>query len=740
MVEPLELLARDDKWYLGCGDGAIFAPPFPLWLDVPGFWDGATIYQVDVAPLFTVSALDEEGHELALKLQSRRWTPAELTLEYRLSNGVTATEVRTVHPGGVFVSEWRLRALRPARLSLVAWTAQPNADAPTLGSTWKGGLSIMRTVAGAGGRSWPIDAELSCAGTPDSWGAYVGSGDVPQPRWALTQFPERWRGDGLPRELRTPRHAAGGVLVAAVHRACTVGGNGASATFAMRLKPSEPSMAPSAPAREAAQPKQGTLGGLSRRRWQELLGRAPVFRCSDPYLETCYWYRWYGVWLSSIEGGAGAYRLPALCEGPGARHAPRAAAVASNVRELRWLSDPSLARGALRVFLDAQAKDGMLPAYVPLDPAAASGSEPAPWGDALLALDGAAPSEEFLRAVYPALKRHAEWLLRERDRSETGLFDATVDPAATEPSARFAGRSVGRPLKAVDATVWAYTLLRALERTAPRAGAPADVARWRDLALRTLTAVRAKMWDAGEGLFRDVDPESGQQTTVRGAAGFYVYGTDIANAEHLQGLERNLLDPDRFWSAFPVPSVSIDDLSFTPYADRGGDGDPVPRGGRTIPFVTSHVIDAVARASLAYAPHLRRNAAQLLHRYVRLLFHDGDLGRPNCHAHYNPFTGHSAADGHDDHLLAPVNDLIVQYVLGVRPHAAGITIDPFPFGLDHAELTGLRVRGISLDVTVSGERVIVVADGVRREEKLGARMEIGDGAGRDRKEEAPSAS
>ena len=61
MVEPLELLARDDKWYLGCGDGAIFAPPFPLWLDVPGFWDGATIYQVDVAPLFTVSALDGKG-------------------------------------------------------------------------------------------------------------------------------------------------------------------------------------------------------------------------------------------------------------------------------------------------------------------------------------------------------------------------------------------------------------------------------------------------------------------------------------------------------------------------------------------------------------------------------------------------------------------------------------------------------------------------------------------------------
>jgi hypothetical protein len=142
------------------------------------------------------------------------------------------------------------------------------------------------------------------------------------------------------------------------------------------------------------------------------------------------------------------------------------------------------------------------------------------------------------------------------------------------------------------------------------------------------------------------------------------------------------------------------------------------------------VIDGVVRASIAYAPHLRRNAAQLLHRYVRLLFHDGDLGRPNCHAHYNPFTGHAAGDGHDDQLLAPVADLIVQYVLGVRPHAAGVTIDPLPFGLDHAELTGIRVRGVTMDVTVSGDRVIVVADGVRREEKLGTRMEIADVAKR----------
>ena len=172
MVEPLELLARDDKWALGCGDGAIFAPAAPLWLDVPGFWDGGTIYQTEIAPLFTVAVLDEEGRELALKMQSRRWTPAELTIEYRLSNGVTATEVRTVHPGGVFVSEWRLRALRTARVQLVAWTAQPNGRAGTLGTDWPGAIRIERPAADADGHASPLVVELSMTGSPTSWDVF----------------------------------------------------------------------------------------------------------------------------------------------------------------------------------------------------------------------------------------------------------------------------------------------------------------------------------------------------------------------------------------------------------------------------------------------------------------------------------------------------------------------------------------------------------------------------------------
>ena len=73
-------------------------------------------------------------------------------------------------------------------------------------------------------------------------------------------------------------------------------------------------------ARSSAGAEARWPGGASRRRWQELYERGPTFRCSDPYLETLYWYRWSGIWLNA----AGNEQVT-LHEGIGRAHVPRAA-------------------------------------------------------------------------------------------------------------------------------------------------------------------------------------------------------------------------------------------------------------------------------------------------------------------------------------------------------------------------------------------------------------------------------
>ena len=736
-MDPIELLARDDKWYLGCGDGIIFAPPFPVWLDSPGFWDGATVFQYTFAPLFSVAILDADGREIPMRSQSRRWTPAELTLEYRLANGVAATEVRTVHPDGIFVSEWRLRALRPMQLHLVAWTTQESASISPDSVRWRRALTFERTVRDQSDVPLAVLSELACVGETTSWAASVSDAGPMQPNWGATPFPEKWSHEGLPSKSSVEGLREGLQLHAAVHRALVLAEEDVGATFAMRLVPSNTLIVgprdPGAP-RSGGQ-YHGTLGGASRRRWSELFGQAPRFRCSDPYLETYYWYRWYGLWLNAIATGKGNYEHPTMCEGIGALHRPSASSAACHARELRWLHDPAHARGVLRTFFHRQHDDGSLPGRICINHLEGAGFLHANWGDAILAVDASAPDDAFIAEMYPRLSRYGDWLMRTRDADDTGMLDVLdlleTGPGATRrslPAERKPRRAArGSRLKGIDVTVYAYAVFRCLQRLAKRAGAAADIERWEALAARTASAVRGAMWNPGRQMFSDVDPRRGARRETKMAVCFHPYFTDIATAEHLGGLEHILCDPAQFWTSFPVPSTSADDPAFDPLGVLEGKRHSSPSNGRVWPRINSHAVEALARASLAYAPHLRAVTGHFLLRFVRMMFHDGELERANCYEHYNPFSGRASLyRGIDDHQHSWVNDLIIQYVAGVRPHDAGISIDPFPLGLEIVELTGVRARGMTLDVRVDGDRVRVTVDGVAREGKLGVRMEIGE--------------
>jgi hypothetical protein len=199
----------------------------------------------------------------------------------------------------------------------------------------------------------------------------------------------------------------------------------------------------------------------------------------------------------------------------------------------------------------------------------------------------------------------------------------------------------------------------------------------------------------------------------------------LATAQHIKAIEHHLVDPDQFWTVFPVPTLSLADPHFDAQGEWRGRRHAAPFNGRVWPHVNSQIADALGRAAVAFAPHLRPVLAQFLSRFVRMMFHQGDLRRANAHEHYNPLSGQASVyRGIDDHQDGWINDLILQYVLGIRPHESGITIDPFPFELDYAEVTGARVRGATLDVRVEGERVIVAVDGVTREGRLGTPMEV----------------
>ena len=120
-----------------------------------------------------------------------------------------------------------------------------------------------------------------------------------------------------------------------------------------------------------------------------------------------------------------------------------------------------------------------------------------------------------------------------------------------------------------------------------------------------------------------------------------------------------------------------------------------------------------ARTHFGHLPALRAHLVEFLTKYVRMMFWDGDASRPNSFEHYHPVTGRpSAYRGIDDYQHSWINDLLVQYVIGLRPSSEGrCVVDPMPFPLDGFEARGLPMQGASVDVTRDGEQLVVLVNG-----------------------------
>lgn len=696
---PFELFARDDKWALGAGDGVLFAPRFPLWLDAPGFWDEATLHQYTLAPLFSVAVLDEHGAELPLTAVSRRWTPAELIVDYRLPRGITASETRTVQPGGVFASEWRLRSLERGTLHLVAWTMQPLEGLDRDCVTWNGALALRRTLVDRWQRPLDVDLELACAATPTSWAAVVAERGAPHPHWRFTPFPVAWRADGLPDEARleAPEGDEPLALYAAVHRALEVDGETAAATFALRAVPTDPALRPRvADGRrdddDIARPRlatpatplvAATLGRASRQRWTDWLSRAPHIRSDDPYLEAWLRHRWAGLRLMATGSGAGEYQRPLVAEGPGDWHLPSAAASARIARDLRWLRDAPLSRAAVRAWLDRVRPDGALPARLALQHVPEGDAPSTAIGDAVLAVAHAHPDDAWVQRALPGLVAHVPWL----ERRAAAVLDADRGDAGEAPGA------------GVTAVADALAALDALARL--DAG---DGARWGDRRDALAARAASRLWDAGRGLFHDGDRCA--------AAGLFLYPWLPEVDPGLAALERAISDPSLFGTPYPLPLLA-----------------GAARDARVEPATACRAADAVARAVTARGVgRLRPLAGFLVRRVVHTFFADGDLRRPGAFEHYDAHRGHgSAYRGWDDLQRAASADLVLGWLAGIRPHGGGITVDPLPAGLHSLAVENLRVRGRELAVRLVDDHLTVVVDGVTHESRVGTAIEITDG-------------
>jgi hypothetical protein len=709
-------LARDDKWYVSGGRGGMYAPTFPRHLDVPGYWDEVYYADQRMDHLYTVLVTDGGGRPVDLPRPTRRWRPDRLTLTYDLPD-FRLIEERVIVPNDIFAAKLTVRNKTgsPLKVGFILWGLAVQQDL-------EGRRHLAVNEVENHGRtiSYRLDRKLR-GGTASMYIAYGADRDPvgysvslaqpadTSPLWRIAPFAEQMKDGRLPNRMAWAVGVepwCGHLHVGMQYELGIGAGKSASLTVGCAVSFDE----------DNSRAQIGTLEGLdavleAERIWKAYFASVPYFACSDPYLEKYYWYRWYGLKLLTVDIDFANYRHPCVFEGIGYFRRHISYSAQCHMLETRWMHDPALAEGSLMGLAAHQEHTGRIRGAVNLN-SLEDYIYHANWGRGVLDLFRVHGNAGFLKQAYPHLERHAEWFLRERDPEHSQLYDVfDQDETGQEYNSRYLAADPdaddSRPirLKGVDATVYQYELQKALAAIADILGETMASGRWRREAAHTREMVNARMWDPATRMYYDLGGRTLNRISSKPATSFYPFMTDIPGDEHLSALREHLLNPDEFWTPYPVPSASVDDPYFDPQPNWKGKRQSCPWTGRVWPMTNSHLVDALANAARRLDPELAPPAVHLLRRFVRMMFHDGDVDRPNCYEHYNPFTGAACEyRGIDDYQHSWVVDLIIKHVAGLLPQDDDtLVVDPLPFDIDHFTLDNVKYNGHDVKITWRAE-------------------------------------
>jgi glycogen debranching enzyme len=183
----------------------------------------------------------------------------------------------------------------------------------------------------------------------------------------------------------------------------------------------------------------------------------------------------------------------------------------------------------------------------------------------LIARSGRTSRQLANRTVNPTAKKRDD-LLRARFVLLEDLQAIDAAERAGTTSEHAAQQQRAAALGHVGADIQAYLVRNLLDLATigERLGEP--TAAYRAAAARIADAVNARLWDEEAGFYFDRwGPEAGHVARVRTPAAFtLLYAGELVPRERAARLLDQLLDPARFWTRWPVPTVARDDTSFDP--------------------------------------------------------------------------------------------------------------------------------------------------------------------------------
>jgi len=227
-----------------------------------------------------------------------------------------------------------------------------------------------------------------------------------------------------------------------------------------------------------------------------------------------------------------------------------------------------LAQDQIRIMLDHQREDGMIPdaihdegivthVNVPLDRDVTKPPLIAWAAWKLYELDG---DREFLNEIYEPIVRWNSWWFEKNDLDQNGLceyqhpYSSGLDDSPLWDE--------GMPVESPDLNTYLFLQQEALAKIAAVIGEEAEAQVWRERAQAMVQRMIRLTWDQGSGFF--MARHKGTPVNTRTPFNLFPLLTGQLPQAITSLMVENLTDGRQFWSRYPVSTVSMSDPKYDP--------------------------------------------------------------------------------------------------------------------------------------------------------------------------------
>jgi len=195
--------------------------------------------------------------------------------------------------------------------------------------------------------------------------------------------------------------------------------------------------------------------------------------------------------------------------------------------------------------------------------------------------------KKFLEDAYSSGVKYTYWLIANRDLDKDGTFEwgpygiienvrdwyNAVFQVSAERYLDVDKEDISDELECLDLTLMVIKEMRSLSEIAKELGKIDESNEWKKKADETSKLVNERMWDNEKEFYFSVNKEDHtfkfmtRDLRREEIIGFLALWAEAAPKERAEKLVKKLLDKNKFWRKYGIPTLAADDEWYTPYVD-----------------------------------------------------------------------------------------------------------------------------------------------------------------------------